>query len=175
MLNAKLDTMGAQPAGPLDQPGFFGDVIGELSGLLEDSIGINETEGFISTVGGNLGQKISAKYSNDGATGGADRLAAIMVDLKSRIGGDFKVVTANKYRIVLTNSRCPFGDRVKGRPSLCMMTANVFGRVAADRNGFAHVEIEESIASGHANCRVVVSLSLDENSPDVGFEFFGAP
>ena len=35
----------------------------------------------------------------------------------------------NEDRIVLGNRRCPFGEKVLGRPSMCMMTSNVFGSI----------------------------------------------
>jgi len=40
-----------------------------------------------------------------------------------------------------------------------MMTSNVFGRIAADNTGYAAVEIEDAIARGDANCRVIVYLT----------------
>jgi hypothetical protein len=39
-----------------------------------------------------------------------------------------------------------------------MMTSNVFGSIAAQNLGYARVEVQESIAMGHAGCRVVVHL-----------------
>lgn len=61
-------------------------------------------------------------------------------------------------RIVLGNRRCPFEDKVVGRPALCMMTSNVFGGIAAENLGYAKVEIQQAIARGDAECQVVVHL-----------------
>ncbi|MFQ1702753.1 methanogen output domain 1-containing protein [Loktanella agnita] len=172
MLQDKPDMEGAQKVPDLDRTRFFADIIGELSGLLESVTGLKEAEGFISTVGTKLGRSISDGYPTDPAASDPDFLAGILVDLKARINGDFSIVSADKDKIILSNTRCPFGTRVNGRRSLCMMTANVFGRIVADRNGYAHIEIEEAIASGHAGCRVVVSLNLETAPPDSGLEFF---
>jgi hypothetical protein len=62
---------------------------------------------------------------------------------------------------------------VKGRQALCMMTSNVFGLITAENLGYARVVIEESIAQGHAGCRVVVHLrpSLDADK-QAGQEYF---
>ena len=66
--------------------------------------------------------------------------------------------------MVLGNRRCPFGSLVSDRRSLCAMTGNVFGVVAAQSFGSAEVEIEEAIARGDAECRVVVRLNPKEQS-----------
>ena len=156
----------------LNQPEFFSSMIGELAGLLENMIGLRDAEGFISTVGGNLGHRISGLYPVGPDSADPDRLAAVLVDLKTRIKGEFAVVSADADQIVLSAGRCPFGDKVKGRPSLCMMTTNVFGRIVADRTGYAHVSIDKAIAQGDAGCRVVVALKLSEETPASGVEFF---
>ncbi len=43
-----------------------------------------------------------------------------------------------------------------GRPSLCMMTSNVFGVIAAENLGYAKVALTETIALGAPGCRAVV-------------------
>jgi hypothetical protein len=64
-------------------------------------------------------------------------VADALVDLKRRIGGDFFVIEQGDDKIVLGNRRCPFGEMVEGRASICMMTSNVFGSIIADNLGFA--------------------------------------
>ena len=161
---------------PIDETGeqtaFLKATIGHLSGLLEEVVGLKEAEGFISTVGGALGEDISERYPNGPDAAGPDHIASILVDVKARIKGDFSVVSADDDTIILMARQCPFGDQVIGRPSLCMMTTNVFGRVVADRNGYAHVQIDKSIARGDPGCRVVVSLKLQDVAPNEGLEFF---
>ena len=53
-----------------------------------------------------------------------------------------------------------------------MMTTHVFGRVVADRTGYAHVAIDKSIARGDLGCHVVVTLHLNDAAPPDGVEFF---
>jgi hypothetical protein len=81
-----------------------------------------------------------------------------MVDLKRRIQGDFYVIDQDDEKIVLGNRACPFGDKVLDRPSLCMMTSNVFGSIAAENLGYAKVELQQTIAQGNPGCRIVVHL-----------------
>lgn len=97
----------------------------------------------------------------------------MLVDLKRRIHGTFRVVEQTKDRIVLTNDNCPFGDKVINRPALCMMTSNLFGVITAENPGYARVVIDEAIAYGDADCHVVVHLkptvAADETA---GCEYF---
>ncbi len=165
----------------LNAEDFFADMVGLLAENLEETIGLEDSAAFVSAVGGQMGRKISASYpvrvrvaatEMDEARRKdvAEAIARICVNLKARIGGDFDIESIEDGRVILTNRRCPFGERVRGRPSLCMMTTNVFGRVAADRNGYASVHVDKAIAAGDAGCRVVINLDRDEHSE--GHEFF---
>ncbi len=145
----------------LDRDIFLRKLLRELSGTLEDIIGLEAAEGYISTVGSKMGSWIDESYKE---TLGKSRLNAkevseICVDLKRRIGGDFYLISASEEELVFGNRRCPFGEAVKDRPSLCMMTSNVFGRITADNLGYARVDLEQTIAQGDAGCRVVVRLN----------------
>jgi predicted ArsR family transcriptional regulator len=82
----------------------------------------------------------------------------VLVDLKRRIEGDFFVIEENDDKIVLGNRQCPFAEKVVGRPSMCMMTSNVFGHIAADNLGYSKVALRETIADGASECRVIVYL-----------------
>jgi predicted ArsR family transcriptional regulator len=87
-----------------------------------------------------------------------DQVRDVLVDLKRRIEGDFFVIEENEDRIGLGNRRCPFAEKVIGRPSMCMMTSNVFGHITADNLGYGKVELRETIAQGAPECRVVLYL-----------------
>ena len=73
---------------------------------------------------------------------------------------------------MLGNRACPFGDRVRDRPSLCMMTSNVFGHIVSQNLGYARVVLDETIASGADGCRVTIELEPDAGRED-GREYFG--
>ncbi len=160
----------AQADIPLDRDRFLRALLRELSGILEDSVGLTEAEGFIAMVGNRIGESLNDSYRQALA---ADRLTAeqvadALVDLKHRIKGGFSVQSIEADRIVLVNSRCPFGEYVEGRPSLCMMTSNVFGRVTADNLGYARVTLDETLARGDGGCRVTIHLG----EGDGGREYF---
>lgn len=161
---------------PLEWEGFMGSLLRELSGTLQDVVGLDEAAGFVSVVGQRVGDQINEQYRE--ALGerqlSREQVAAVLVDLKRRIAGDFYLIEETPERIVLGNRRCPFGDKVKDRPALCMMTSNVFGVIASENLGFAEVELQETIAEGHAECRVVVHLKpTDEGGAGRGRTYVG--
>ena len=160
---------------PLDRDLFLRTLIRELSGTLEDVVGIKEASGFISLVGQNVGDQINADYKNAfGVTKlNREQVSEVLVDLKRRILGEFYVIEETPDKIVLGNRACPFAEKVLGRTSMCMMTSNVFGAIAAQNLGYAKIELKETIAQGDSGCRVVVYLSpTDEAVAAEGREYF---
>lgn len=162
----------------LDRDAFCRTLIGELAQTLEDVVGLAESSGLIAVVGQAIGQQIDESYRR--ALGverlERDEVADVLVDLKDRIDGDFAVASVDDDRIVLTNRRCPFGERVRGRESLCMMTSNVFGSITAENLGYAKVHIAEALARGDAGCRVEIWLRPGERArARDGREYFAAP
>ncbi|MGK0266072.1 MAG: putative ArsR family transcriptional regulator [Maricaulis sp.] len=159
-----------------DRDQFLRELIRELAATLEEVVGLDEAEVFISVVGNRIGDMMNAEYRELTQTERLDieQTSAALVDLKRRIDGGFSVESVDEEELVLVNTRCPFGQDVIGHRSLCMMTSNVFGRIAADNNGYARVEIEQSIAAGDKGCRVVVSLRpVEQASSHRAREYFG--
>jgi len=160
---------------PWDRDRFLRSLIRELSGTLEDVVGLKEASGFISVVGQALGDQINKDYKAAYSVSELNReqVADAMVDFKRRIQGDFYIIEQDEEKIVLGNRACPFGDKVVGRPSMCMMTSNVFGAIAAENLGYAKVELQETIAKGYPGCRVVVYVKQTPRSEAVeGREYF---
>ncbi|QEF99109.1 hypothetical protein Mal15_31690 [Stieleria maiorica] len=160
----------------LDRDNFMRTLLRELSGTLQDVVGLDEAAGFVSIVGQRMGERINQIYREKT---GQDRFDArqvgeVLVDLKRRIEGDFYIISQDDEKIVLGNRVCPFGDKVRDRPALCMMTSNVFGVIASTNLGYAKVVIEQAIAHGDAGCRVVVYLKrTPESDATDGREYFG--
>jgi predicted ArsR family transcriptional regulator len=160
---------------PLNRDVFLRNLVRQLAGSLEQVIGLGEASGFMSVVGRAMGAEIDRDYRAALHTPALSRqqVAAVLVDLKRRIEGDFYVIEESAERIVLGNRACPFGDKVLGRPSMCMMTSNVFGAISAQNLGYAKVELQETIAEGHGGCRVVVHLKPTEAAEAAeGREYF---
>lgn len=146
---------------PLDRDLFLRVLVRELSGALEDIVGLRETTGFISLVGKAVGDGLNREYKNALSALQLDRdqVREVLLDLKRRIQGDFYIVEEDEDKIVFGNRRCPFGDQVIGRTSMCMITSNVFGAIASQNLGYAKVELKETIAAGNPGCRVVLYLN----------------
>jgi predicted ArsR family transcriptional regulator len=144
----------------LDRDVFLRTLIRELSGTLQDVIGLDEAAGFISVVGQSIGRQIDGAYRAELQVAHLDRqqVGEVLVDLKARIQGDFYIIEQDDEKIVLGNRACPFAEKVVGRPAMCMMTSNVFGFIAAENLGYAKVELQDTIALGASGCRVVVYL-----------------
>jgi predicted ArsR family transcriptional regulator len=165
----------ASLAVPLERDVFLRNLIRELSGTLQDVVGIEEASGFISVVGQRIGDQINQDYKRALQVERLDRgqVAQVLVDLKRRIQGTFYVIEESEEKIVLGNRNCPFADKVIGRPAMCMMTSNVFGVIAAENLGQAKVVLNETIAEGAAGCRVTVYLkSTPESDTARGREYF---
>ncbi|MEH2058823.1 MAG: methanogen output domain 1-containing protein [Nostoc sp.] len=159
----------------LERDIFLRTLIRELSGTLQDVVGLKEASGFISVVGERMGRQLNQDYKSALEVSNLSRkqVADVLVDLKKRIQGDFYVIEQNDEKIVFGNRVCPFGDKVLNRPTMCMMTSNVFGTIAANNLGYAKVELQETIAEGASECRVIVYLKLTEEAEDAeGREYF---
>ncbi|CAG7856133.1 Transcriptional regulatory protein ZraR [biofilm metagenome] len=95
----------------------------------------------------------------------------LILGLKNNIGGKFSLVSSNKDCITVSNSCCPFGDRVSNFPELCRMTSSVFGGIAARNFGYAKVEIKQSIARHDGQCEVCVYTHPNAGKDRPGMEY----
>jgi len=160
---------------PLDRDMFLRTLIRELAGVLEEVVGYEEAAGYVSLVGQNIGEWMNEMYKKEMGASSLSRsqVADVLVDLKSRIQGAFTVASQDDTKIVLENTACPFADKVQDRPSMCMMTSNVFGVIAAENLGYAKVVLEKTFAKREDRCRVVVYLKpSDEADAATGREYF---
>lgn len=161
---------------PLNRDLFLRKLLRELAEVLEEVVGVEEASGFVSIVGRNIAEWLNADYRLALGVSELSRaqLADVLVDLKRRIDGDFRVISQDDDKLVLSNASCPFGnDLVKGQDALCMMTCNVFGTIAAENLGFAKVGLHETIAKGSDACRVVVHLTHNkESDAEQGYEYY---
>ena len=161
---------------PLERDVFMRTLLRHLTGTLQDVVGVQEAAGFVSVVGQKVGDDLNVLYTEALQVSRLtrDQVAHVLVDLKRRIEGDFYVIEQDEDKIVLGNRACPFGDKVIGRPALCMMTSNVFGRIAAENLGYAKVALEQTIARGDGGCHVVVHLKPTASAEAAdGREYFG--
>ena len=172
---AKPEVAVSQAKIPLERDTFIRMLIRELSGTLQEVIGLEEASGFISVVGQKIGDEIDREYKDALQVSSLTRIQVrdVLVDLKRRIQGDFFVIEETDEKIVFGNRRCPFGEKVLDRPSLCMMTSNVFGSIAAENLGYSKVVLEKTMARHDPGCRVTVYLQPTAEAEQAqGREYF---
>lgn len=166
-----------QLALPLERDIFLRTLVRELAGTLQSLVGVEEASGFISVVGHNMGKQINHDYKSALQVSNLSRkqVTEVLIDLKHRINGDFYVIEETDEKIVFGNRTCPFAEKVIDRPSMCMMTSNVFGSITAENLGYAKVELRETISNGDVGCKVVIYLQPTEEAEEAeGREYFKA-
>lgn len=103
------------------------------------------------------GATVAARAVADGnLRSDSGSIADAVVTLEEKLGGDFRVVTATGSRVVLHNRRCPFGPLPP--PGLCRFTSSVAGSLGAALAGSAEVSLDERLALGDHQCRLVLDL-----------------
>ena len=149
---------------PIERDHFLRTMIRELAGTLQDVVGIEQASGFLNVVGYRTGQQVNQRYQNALQLSNLSRqqVTAVLVDWKRRIKGDFYVIEETDEKIVLGNRRCPFAEQVEGREAMCVMTSNIFGAIVADNLGYARVELQDTIAQGAQECKIVIYLKPGE-------------
>lgn len=91
------------------------------------------------------------------------RTVADLIEAERALGGDFHLVTLGPTTAVLGNRRCPFGDAVP--PAMCRMTSALAGGLAARRHGRAEVVLDERLALGDHQCRLVLDVGEASDRP----------
>lgn len=160
---------------PLDRDRFLRIIIGEMAETLQDIVGEDEARGFMAVIGQRVGEHINGcfKAALQVESFTREQVAAICVEFKRRIEGGFFIISQDDNRIVFGNHKCPFGTDVVGRPTVCMMTSNVFGTIAAQSLGYGKVSIDKSIAKGDGECLVTLHLRrIPESDAAPGREYY---
>ncbi len=170
----------ASPTGGFSREVFLRALVVQLSQAVEHTAGPDVGEEVVAQVGIAVGGQMEAEYRAARDVVGRlspHQLAECFVRLKHAIDGGFYVVDVTDERIVLGNTRCPFGDAVTRAPALCRMTSSVFGGIAArNQDHGASVVLEERIAVGDTGCRVVVYLSPpDDDARPFAHRYVGQP
>ena len=145
-------------AGELSQDEFLATVTGFLAH--QDEGGRTQEE-LAAWAGASLGRAgedaFRARLGHKGPLS-AEQVAEAFIEVLREGGGDFFVVEATERRLVIANRRCPFGSAVVGSPALCRMTSATAGGIAARSFGEARVTLDERMALGDHQCRLVVDL-----------------
>lgn len=170
-----VDTPLADLTLPVERDDFLRALLRHLTGTLQEVVGLDNASGFVSVVGQKMGEEVEQTYCQALQVQQLERtqVAAVMVDFKRRIQGEFSILSQSDEKIVLRNQRCPFAEKVLDRPALCMMTSNIFGTIAAENLGYAKVVLDKTIAQGDAECLITIYLQETSDCMDLeGQEYF---
>lgn len=162
-----LPSVKAPGADRFDRESFLVALVAGLAKTVEFVDGPDRARELVATIGRSAAAEMETEFRE--ATGIAgpltpDELGRCLVRLKAAIDGGFHVAEVNDDRIVLVNDRCPFGPTVQQAPSLCQMTASVFGGIATQSFPTARLTLDERIAIGDARCRVTIDLNAEHAS-----------
>ncbi|MGX1788598.1 methanogen output domain 1-containing protein [Bosea sp. NPDC055332] len=151
-----------------DHHGLFSTLLADMVDLLETIAGVEDACAYVSSIAARLGADIEQQYKTALGVQNLSRnqLIGVLLDLKNRAGGAFSLIEEDDDQVVFSNCACPLGKAATNHPSLCMLTSNIFGRMAANAVGYAAVDLEQTIARGDGACRVVLHLKRTELGPD---------
>ena len=150
----------------------------ELALAIEESNGPAAAQSAIARVGASIGSQTELEYRRANAIVAPltpAEIAECYLRLKTSIGAGFYPIEITEDRIVLGNTRCPFGASVLSQPALCRLTSSVLGGIAARNHGEAVVTLDERIAFGDPECRVTVRLRPAPPVPTSGHHYGRAP
>src|SRR5262245_66524683 len=99
---ASLEVLSDLPI-PLERDVFMRSLLRELAGTLQEVVGLDEANGFVSVVGQRIGDELNESYRLGLGVPQLSReqVAAALVDLQRRIGGDFYVLDQDYDKDVL--------------------------------------------------------------------------
>lgn len=97
----------------LERDIFLRTLIRELSGTLQDVVGLEEASGFISVVGERMATQLDQDYKSALEVSKLSRkqVADVLIDLKKRIQGDFYVVEQDDEKLSLATASAHLGKK----------------------------------------------------------------
>jgi anti-sigma regulatory factor (Ser/Thr protein kinase) len=153
------------PAGldvPADQSGYLAAVAALHAGALGAA---QDPQVVSARIGAATAARAEQAYRERTGAGGpldAAQIAEAFVAHQRALGADFFVVEADDRRAVLRNRTCPFRVASRNATSLCRSTSAALGSLAARSAGEAAVTLDERLALGDHQCRVVLDLDAAE-------------
>lgn len=155
---ARLQTRG-------DPVEFVPAVATALPAAMDAGLTALEAAAACGVAGADLAEDLFGQEHGGRRPASAAEAAEAFASFATRAGGDFTVVEADGRRAVLVNHRCPFGEGVVGRPITCRVSSAALGSLGARLSGRAQVAIDEALALGDPQCRLVVELDPEKPSP----------
>lgn len=140
------------PADPGRLPEGFPAAVG--AHIAEDVAGGWSLEAAAARAGATLAEQVASRRA---VLGDLAAVVGVFVDAERALGGHFDQVLVRGTRAVLGCRRCPFGTSPD--PQLCRFTSALAGGLGARLGGSAEVVLDERIAMGDPQCRLVLDVA----------------
>jgi len=149
---------------------FLTQIISELAFNLDK----DQLKDALTKVGLKLGKQIEYLYKQFYGVEklNIDQLTSAFIDIEKKIGGEFAVVEKTPEKIILRNTRCPFGnDNIKKCPEVCSITSNIFGTIAAKNFDYCKVCLKKTIARADEDYIVIFLKKTEESEKEKATDY----
>jgi len=140
----------------LNREGYFNEILLKMGMVFNDEVSKKKIKQAAITSAKNIEEQYKKFHGVDKLS--YSQVIDSLVDAQKKIGGNFNVVERTEDVIILKNSKCPFGDRVKKAPCLCATTSALCGVMSARNLGYSRVVLKRTIAKGASECSVYIYL-----------------
>ncbi|MBO0730356.1 MAG: ATP-binding protein [Acidimicrobiaceae bacterium] len=121
--------------------------------MAEEMAGGRSVEEAAARAGATLAEHLSVRQAPGS---NMPAIAEALISAERSLGGDFYLVSSNGVRAEFANRKCPFGQAAS--PQLCRFTSTLAGGLAARGTGGAEITLDERLALGDPQCRLIVDL-----------------
>jgi len=147
------------PSHPDINPSLFSRfMITSLANTLVRLVGPERAWAAVEEIGQAFARWMEGAYGMEQEALAPAQFAELLLSLQNRLGGVWHLQQASEKHVVAICQSCPFGELVKSAPSLCAITASLFGWVTARNFGYARVNLKRRIARGDDCCEIDVYL-----------------
>lgn len=140
----------------LNREGYFNELLLKLGTEFSDAVSSKRLKKVVIATA----KKIEEQYKKFHNTDKLNYTQVIesLVDAQRKIGGNFIIVERTEDIIILRNTKCPFGEKVKKAPYLCSTTSALCGVITARNLGYSKVILKKTIAKGSNECLIHIYL-----------------
>jgi len=140
----------------LNREGHFNNLILNLGAELNDEVSKKRLKKAAIVSVKDIEEQYKKFYSTDKLS--YTQVIDSLLDAQRKIGGNFIVIERTEEIIILKNTKCPFGEKVKKAPCLCATTSALCGVMTAKNLGYSKVILKKTIAKGSNECLIYIYL-----------------
>ncbi|MCW3489115.1 two-component system sensor histidine kinase NtrB [Dethiobacter alkaliphilus] len=149
---------------------FFGDFV-----LLNEILTGSQTKQCLQKIGIKYGMQIEDQFRSEQENQkelSVEQYAQLVTDFFSSLGGEYKVSSCDREKVIFTCRKCPFGHMVLKTPALCEVSAGVLGGMAARNFSYSKVSPQRSVAHKSCDCTITVYIKETQDAAEAEGTFF---